>query len=184
MIASTPIGDIVSLPSKPISSITNKLPNTSAPVFSHNLAHAATVPPVASKSSTITTLSVSDSASSCISSVLEPYSRVYAMFIVDPGNFPGFRIGMNAIPSLVAIRGAKIKPLASGPIIAVGSQPFSLILLTNSSVNSERRRPSDRTGVMSRNMIPSIGKSGTVRTAPLSFCVMSLDMLTAPCGAI
>jgi len=49
----------------------------------------------------------------------------------------------------------------------------------NSSVISERRGPSDRTGVISRNIIPSIGKSGTVRTVSLNFCVISSGMLIA-----
>ena len=78
------------------------------------------------------------------------------------------------------VKPLKMKPLASGPTIASGFQPASFILWMNRSVVAERRVPSDRTGVMSRNMIPSIGKSGTVRTASLNFCVISSDMLFAP----
>ena len=116
------IGYNFSLAPNPSSSIKNKLPITSAPCCWHSLVHASTVPPVASRSSMMMIFVPLIIASSCISSVLEPYSNEYSILIVEEGNFPGFLTGMNPIPNFAANNGPKIKPRASGPTIASGFQ--------------------------------------------------------------
>jgi hypothetical protein len=47
-------------------------------------------------------------------------------------------------------------------------------------VTIDRRVPSASSGVMSRNIIPSTGKFGTVRTASRNLLIRSSDMLPAP----
>jgi hypothetical protein len=88
------------------------------------------------------------------------------------------------MPNFAAKSAPKMNPRDSGPTTASGFHPFEFIRLMNSSVMSERREPSDRTGVMSRNIIPSIGKSGTVRTVSLNFCVISSDILPSLAGPL
>jgi hypothetical protein len=46
----------------------------------------------------------------------------------------------------------------------------------------DRRVPSASSGVMSRNIIPSTGKSGTVRTASRNLLIRASDTLSAPPG--
>ena len=160
----------------------NSDPATSAPACSQSLMQAATVPPVARRSSTITTFCPDAKASSCISSRLVPYSSVYSTTLVESGNLPGLRTGMNPISRRLASKGPKMNPRASGPMIASGFQPTSSIRSMKRFVTIDRRVPSASSGVMSRNIIPSTGKSGTVRTASRNLLIRSSDMLTAPLG--
>jgi len=77
---------------------------------------------------------------------------------------PGFLTGTKPHPSRSASKGPKMKPLASGPTMTSGSHSSCWRSLTNRSVMEDNRPGAARTGVMSRNWIPSIGKSGTVLT--------------------
>ena len=86
---------------------------------------ATTVPPVASKSSTIKTLSPSLTASLCIHKVFDPYSKSYFSVTTSRGSFPGFLIGTNPILSSYATGHPKIKPLDSGPTITVAPTFFA-----------------------------------------------------------
>ena len=158
------IGASFSIAPKPSSSITNKLDITFPPNLLHNLVHASTVPPVAKRSSIIIIFWPSEIASTCISSLLVPYSKEYSMSIVLWGSFPGFLTGMNPMPNLDANSEPKMKPRDSGPRINSGSQLFSLIICTNLSVISLNNVPSERIGEISRNIMPSIGKLGIVLT--------------------
>lgn len=169
-----------SLAPNPSSSMTNNDAMGLAPALRHKSTQADTVPPVASRSSMITMFWPSSRASICISNVFEPYSRSYSTENVSYGNFPGLRIGTKLIPSLAANNGPKMKPRASGPTTASGRQPRPSISSAKRSMISDMRPGSLSTGVMSRNMIPSIGKSGTVRIASLRLRSNSSDMLNAP----
>ena len=173
------IGCNFSLALNPSSSITNKLEMTSPPNCSHNLVQASTVPPVARRSSIIIIFWPFEIASSCISKILEPYSREYSMCILDDGSFPGFLTGINPIPNLAANNEPKINPRDSGPNIKSGLQLLSFIISENLSVISFNNLPSERIGDMSRNIIPSIGKSGIVLIVDLSVCSILFDMLIA-----
>ena len=84
-----------SLPFKSVNSIKNCIETTSAPCDSINFAQALIVPPVASKSSTIATLSPLFNIFLQISNLSVPYSREYSKEAVSPGNFPGFLTGIN-----------------------------------------------------------------------------------------
>ena len=83
-----------------VSSIKNKLDTTSAfRLFTKSMV-AFTVPPVASKSSTIKTLSPSFKASWCISNASFPYSKPYSVRIVGAGSYPGLRAIIKPAPVL------------------------------------------------------------------------------------
>ena len=95
---------------------------------------------------------------------MEPYSREYSTRLVEDGSFPGLRIGTKPQPRRSARSGPKMKPRASGPTTKSGSHPSCWRSVTNRSVMEEVRPGSPRTGVISLNITPSMGKSETVRT--------------------
>ena len=148
----------------PSNSITKRAPRTFAPDSSQSLAQAEIVPPVASRSSMIMAFCPGSMASSCISREFEPYSSEYSTLREGAGSLPGFLTGTKAHPRRSARRGAKMKPRASGPTTTSGFQPNCLMSSTNWSVMEDNKPGSRRTGVISRNIIPSMGKFGTVRT--------------------
>jgi len=108
-----------------------------------------------------------------------PYSRLYSTCLVEAGSLPCLRTGTKPTPSLVAKRGPKMKPRASGPTTASGRQSRSFMSAAKRSVMSDRRPGTPSTGVISRNIIPSRGKSGTVRIASRRLRSNSSDMLSA-----
>src|SRR5437879_545847 len=68
-------------------------PTISPPSWRTRLTVAAAVPPVASRSSTMSTRSPMAIASRCTASELEPYSRLYLTSKMSAGSLPGFRTG-------------------------------------------------------------------------------------------
>ena len=67
-------------------------------IGSINLALASMVPPVAIKSSTITTFCPGLIESTCISISALPYSNSYEVETVSQGSFPFLRIKTNGLP--------------------------------------------------------------------------------------
>src|SRR5881296_1506369 len=121
----------------------------------------ATVPPVASRSSTISTFAPGLIASLCISSVAEPYSRSYSTLTTSAGSFPSLRTGTKPTPSLYAIGAAKMNPRDSIPTTA---SIFLLPIFARSpSMAALNPSPSLSRVVMSLKRIPGFGKSGTSR---------------------
>ena len=57
----------------------------------------------------------------------------------------------------------------------------ALIICTNFSVISLNKTPSESIGEMSRNIMPSIGKSGIVLIVCFNFAEIFSDMLNAHC---
>ena len=97
----------------------------------------------------------------CICSLSRPYSRSYSTSIVSAGSFPGFRTGITPTPSSIAIGVANRNPRAS--TAAIASIPASRHGATISRTAAASAAGSARSGVMSRNKIPGLGKSGTGR---------------------
>src|SRR5438874_2099162 len=121
----------------------------------------ATVPPVARRSSTMSTLAPGLIASLCISSVAEPYSRSYSTLTTSPGSLPSFRTGTKPTPSLYAIGAAKMNPRDSIPTTT--STFFGPIFARSPSIAAVKESPSLSSVVMSLKRIPGFGKSGTSR---------------------
>src|SRR5439155_23425339 len=74
-------------------------PTISPPSWRTRLTVAAAVPPVASRSSTMSTRSPIAIASRCTASELEPYSRLYLTSKMSAGSLPGLRTGTT--PALI-----------------------------------------------------------------------------------
>ena len=123
---------------------------------------ASVVPPVAMRSSTMTTLSPGLTASLCISRVAVPYSRAYSSDMVSLGSLPFLRTRMNPLPMAYATGVPKTNPRDSDPAMRSKSRSFS-----SSTIRSmDMRSPSGLLTmvVTSLNMIPGLGKSGMVVT--------------------
>jgi len=80
---------------------------------------AIAVPPVAIKSSMITTLESEFKAEISNSNISEPYSSIYSSDTTLHGSLFFFLIGTKEIPNLSAIIAPNINPRASIPAIAV-----------------------------------------------------------------
>ena len=93
----------------------NAKPVISPLIFSINFAAAFAVPPVASKSSQITTRCPSLITSFCTSNVALPYSSVYDVFATFPGNFPAFLRRIIPLLYFNANAHAMMNPLDSIP---------------------------------------------------------------------
>ena len=83
------------------------------------------------------------------------------MLRVVKGSLPVLRTGTKPAPSSIAIAVPKMKPRAS--IAATSSIPWPFQWRDITCTDSARAARSAISGVMSRNMIPGIGKSGMVR---------------------
>src|SRR5215472_6375946 len=167
----TGVGSSRFRPSRNSSSIKNCASTRFAPEFRISTAAAAEVPPVASKSSTSTTRSPSLTASVCISTSASPYSNEYLAISVLYGSLPRLRIGTNPTPSSYATADPKTKPRASIPTILSISLPRQRS--KNRSIDARNKLGSLNTGVMSLNVMPFFGKSGTLRTAARSLSTVS-----------
>ncbi len=81
-----------------------------------------------------------------------------------PGSLPSFRMGINGFPSRLAMSIPKKKPRLS---IAQTASTSSVILSTKASTISWLSWLSSKIGVISRKVIPSLGKSGMLSTRDL-----------------
>ena len=122
---------------------------------------AAMVPPVASRSSTISTRWPRRMASACISSVSVPYSRAYSALMAFHGSLPGLRMGTKPAPSSIAAAVPKMNPRLSAPHTT--STRASRKGSTSRCTACDSPCRSASSGVMSLKMIPFLGKSGTSR---------------------
>src|SRR5207249_3428849 len=137
----------------------------------------ATVPPVASKSSTMSTFAPGANASLCISSVADPYSRSYSTATTSAGSLPSLRTGTKPAPSLYAMGAPKMKPRDSMPTTTFRLPIFSM----RPSIDPRKLSASLSIVVMSLKRIPGLGKSGTSRMrAARSFVVAMRGSLEHP----
>src|SRR3990167_8276162 len=90
-------------------------PTISPPSWRTRLTVAAAVPPVASRSSTISTRSPIAIESRCTASELDPYSRLYLTSKISAGSLPGFRTGTKPAPNWCASGAPRINPRDSIP---------------------------------------------------------------------
>src|SRR6266508_2436697 len=121
----------------------------------------ATVPPVARRSSTMSTFAPGLSASRCISSVAEPYSRSYSTLTTSAGSLPSLRTGTKPTPRLYAIGAPKMNPRDSMPTTTSMSRlPMRSM---SPSIAALKDSPSFNSVVMSLNRMPGLGKSGMSR---------------------
>src|SRR5439155_8392978 len=139
----------------------------------------ATVPPVARRSSTMSTFAPGGNASLCISSVADPYSRSYSTETTSAGSLPSFRTGTKPAPSLYAMGAPKMKPRDSMPTT---TSTFRLpIFSMRPSIDPRKLSASLSIVVMSLKRIPGLGKSGTSRMrAARSFVVAMRGSLEHP----
>ena len=142
--------------------MTKHILTTLPPRRSIIFAMASVVPPVAMRSSTMTTLSPGFTASLCISSVAVPYSRAYSSEMVSLGSLPFLRTSMNPFPMAYATGVPKTNPRDSEPAMRSKSTPFR----ESTILSMDIRSPSGLLTmvVTSLNMIPGLGKSGMVVT--------------------
>src|SRR5690242_12212215 len=132
----------------------------------------ATVPPVASRSSTMSTRAPGVIASLCISSVAEPYSRSYSTLTTSAGSLPSLRTGTKPTPRAYAIGAPKMKPRDSMPTTTSTGLPWIFARRPSTALLNES--PSLSSVVMSLNRIPGFGKSGMSRMrAPRSLGAMT-----------
>lgn len=125
---------------------------------------ACAVPPVANKSSWMSTTSSFDSIPSYITK-LSPslYSKSYVIVCTFPGSLFGLRIITKPHPKASAKIDPKTNPLASIPTTLVGFRFRFYISETKRSFSSCKALLSAKTGPKSLKRIPGIGKSGTLR---------------------
>src|SRR3954449_8207359 len=147
-------------PLRNASSIRNPHPTTVPPSCSTSRHSVRAVPPVARRSSCTSTRAPLATASVCSSSASVPYSRTYSARTVAAGSLPGLRASTNPAPSSRARAGPSRNPRASAPMTTSMSGGA-----TSASPVTAASRPfgSARTGVMSLNPMPGLGKSGISR---------------------
>ena len=122
-------------------------------------AQANAVPPVAIRSSMITTLPIiGESSCKCNSS--SPYSNVYALLTVGLGNLPDLRANTSGKSKSNAIGDPKINPLLSIPTILWHLN--SIHAVVNAMIASLNAVVSSNSPVISLNFTPNLGKSSTV----------------------
>eukprot|EP00246_Nothoceros_aenigmaticus_P013523 TRINITY_DN4712_c0_g1_i1.p1 TRINITY_DN4712_c0_g1~~TRINITY_DN4712_c0_g1_i1.p1 ORF type:complete len:134 (+),score=4.44 TRINITY_DN4712_c0_g1_i1:190-591(+) len=103
----------LSRPFKSFNSMTQAHSTTLAPTLLINFMDAPRVPPVAMRSSMMTTRSPAVTAPTCISILSLPYSKVYSSPMTSPGSFFGFLKGTNLAPMARATGAPKMNPRAS-----------------------------------------------------------------------
>mmetsp|Transcript_10819 Transcript_10819/g.27848 ORF Transcript_10819/g.27848 Transcript_10819/m.27848 type:complete len:228 (+) Transcript_10819:296-979(+) len=123
---------------------------TTPPASTMRLAAAMVVPPVAMRSSKITTRSPGLTAEHGIERVSSEYSVLYGTSIVGPGSFPAFRIMKKGTPRRRATGGPKMKPRASRPQTDVTS--LSLYRSTKMSIARLKALGSAVSPPISKNM--------------------------------
>ena len=135
---------------------------TLAPIASMREHVADMVPPVAMRSSTTTTFWPDCTESTCNSKLSEPYSFSYVRRVTAPGSFPALRTGTNAAPNFNARSGPNRNPRASRPTTTSIRFPeqFCFSRSNMMSMRLWNAFASRRTGNMSRNRTPGLGKSG------------------------
>src|SRR5579872_3263490 len=99
-----------SRPLRNFSSTTKPHPTTSPPILRTRRTAACAVPPVASRSSTMSTRASRTTPSSCICNSAEPYSSSYDSPTKLYGSLPGLRAIASPTPSRYAIGAPKMKP--------------------------------------------------------------------------
>ena len=145
------------------------------------------VPPVAMRSSTISTRSPGRMADVSISTFSVPYSRSYSSAMVSGGSLPALRIAMNPLPSMAARAGPNRNPLASSPATASNESSVTGRLAWSAFMRMRSPLPSASTGMKSRNLMPSLGNPGMVRIFETRYAASpaptsaSLSMVMSDC---
>jgi len=148
-------------PDRTGSSIRTVAPMTSAPAILARSADARSVPPVASRSSTMSTRLLAAMSPAWISKRSAPYSSWYSTWWTGRGSFPALRIGTNPADRAWAMAVPKMKPRDSAPKTSSTLWPRNGF--TISSTASASAAGSAKSGVKSLNTTPGLGKSGTSR---------------------
>lgn len=142
-----------SRPLRSLSSIMMRHSATSAPHFSMSRQAAFNVPPVANKSSTISTFCPGLMEFFWISNLSVPYSSEYSWLCRVPGSFPFFLIGTKATPRSAAIWKPKRKPRASRPQTTSTSGQLRFRWIRNNSFKARHTSPWLRALNMSLKLI-------------------------------
>eukprot|EP01139_Manchomonas_bermudensis_P008580 Amastigsp_a191263_20.p2 type:complete len:248 gc:universal Amastigsp_a191263_20:784-41(-) len=148
-------------------------PATTPPTCSTRRPEASSVPPVASRSSTISTRCPGATAPTARCNEFVPYSSSYSNLTVAHGSLPGLRSITNPMPSSTATVDPQINPRASQP--AIRSTRCARQKSARSRVVNRRPSPLRQSVDTSRNMIPGLGKSGTSRTSDLMIALSTSE---------